>query len=107
MYTGRISLVQLWRSENGTLVGLLQVSNEVLYYLLMVTEHCFELLRVNTMCSANLAPSTFYWRDTDPPQLGTHQHDVNQRKCVKWDVLDEWGSKRRVDVTDQHVLRPS
>ncbi|KAF2649811.1 hypothetical protein K491DRAFT_610045, partial [Lophiostoma macrostomum CBS 122681] len=69
-------------------------------------EHCLELLRVNTMCNPHLGPSTFYWRNTDPPQLGTHQHDVVQRKCVKWDIFDDWNSQRRVDATDKRVLRP-
>ncbi|KAF2123207.1 hypothetical protein BDV96DRAFT_510950 [Lophiotrema nucula] len=69
-------------------------------------EHCLELFRLNTMCDASLAISTYDWLSVDPPQLTPHQHGMYQRKCVDWDRLDAWSTGRRVDILEPGILQP-
>ncbi|KAK3322706.1 hypothetical protein B0H66DRAFT_532033 [Apodospora peruviana] len=58
-------------------------------------EHCLDRLRLNAMCHAERAVSTYEWMGAFPRPTVEQQH-----KCVNWEKFDAWNAERRVDLFD-------
>ncbi|KAF2667143.1 hypothetical protein BT63DRAFT_427548 [Microthyrium microscopicum] len=76
-------------------IGNLAVSGEELQ---MHTDHCLEVLRVNTQCNADIGVFTFYMLEGDPlpwPELNSHH------TCRNFDKVRQWGLKNSVGNMEQ------
>ncbi|KAF2475361.1 uncharacterized protein BDR25DRAFT_340146 [Lindgomyces ingoldianus] len=61
-------------------------------------DHCIEVLRISLMCTADLSLYTFSWPD-DPDAIFLNAHSNSPRKCVKWEQLERWSTKRKISLS--------
>ncbi|KAK3331274.1 hypothetical protein B0H66DRAFT_456316, partial [Apodospora peruviana] len=71
--------------------------------------HCIESLRRSVLCNADTTIYTFTWTDAKfvRPGVWRPESKSNQeRKCVKWEAIEDWVNERRVPLNPV-LLKPS
>lgn len=85
--------------------GPTPLSAEQVTYYRSHLDHCIEVLRLSSMCNADLSLYTFTWpRKEDFTFLDAHSN--TPRKCVNWDQVEEWSVQRKVELAPT-VIKPA
>ncbi|KAK7182981.1 hypothetical protein DPSP01_010298 [Paraphaeosphaeria sporulosa] len=67
-------------------------------------DHCIEVLRLSSMCNADLSLYTFTWpREQSFTFLDAHSN--TPRKCVDWGQVENWSMERKVELAPT-VIKP-
>jgi hypothetical protein len=79
------------------------LSEEKVNYYHSHLDHCIEVLRLSTMCNADLSLYTFTWpREQNFTFLDAHS--TTPRKCVDWRQVEEWSVARKVELAPTVIL---
>ncbi|KAF2205338.1 hypothetical protein GQ43DRAFT_335407, partial [Delitschia confertaspora ATCC 74209] len=81
-----------------------ELEGEALHERRQFVEHCLESFRLSVMCTASLAPSTFYFmpNTSDPLKISVSGRHV--ARCANWEKLDDWAAERRIDFNDIDLI---
>jgi len=74
--------------------------------ILIITDHCLEILRKNIQCSADIGVFTFYMLEGDPlpwPELNSDHQCRNFDKVRDWALEHSVGNMERPDVHPDRV----
>lgn len=77
--------------------------------LIILLGHCIESLRRSVMCNADTNIFTFTWAEANEVRPGVWRPNPKsnqEKKCVKWDALENWVNERHVPLQPK-LLRPN
>ncbi len=67
--------------------------------------HCIEVLRLSSMCTADLGLYSFFWNS---PEATKPQARSNApRVCANWSQVDDWSRKRMIPNTNVPLIKAS
>lgn len=67
-------------------------------------DHCIEVLRLSSMCNADLSLYTFTWPEEENFTF-LDAHSKTPRKCVDWSQVEAWSVARKIELAPT-VLKP-
>ncbi|KAJ4347897.1 uncharacterized protein N0V89_009269 [Didymosphaeria variabile] len=66
-------------------------------------DHCIEVLRLSSMCNADLSLYTFTWPKEENFTF-LDAHSKTPRKCVDWTQVEEWSDRRKVELAPTVIM---